>query len=73
MPLCQYMSMFALKAVLLALFGNQMKDDQEVLKFERRYSVVSVISTVELSYHGCLELVLESLGTKPHSCRFGIV
>lgn len=39
-PLCEYMSMFALKAVLLALFGNQMKDDKEVLKFERSYSVV---------------------------------
>lgn len=39
-PLCQYMSTFALKTVLLALFGNQMKDDQEVLKFERQYAVV---------------------------------
>ena len=26
-----------------------------------------------LVYHGCFELVLESLGKKAHSCRFGII
>ena len=37
-----------------------------------------LVTTVELQwlehgwlvYHGCFELVLESLGTKSHSCRF---
>ena len=43
-PICQYMSLFALKAVLLALFGNFMKDDKEVLEFERHYMQVSVLT-----------------------------
>ena len=41
-PLCQYMSMFALKAVLLALFGKSMKDDKAVLDFHQKYDLVSI-------------------------------
>ena len=26
-----------------------------------------------LVYHGCFELILEPLGKKSHSCRFGII
>ena len=43
MPLCQYMYMFALKANLLALFGNTMKEDKAVLDFRQKYEIVSII------------------------------
>ena len=39
-PLCQYMSMYALKSVLIALYGEVMKDDKQVLDFKRTYDVV---------------------------------
>ena len=39
-PLTQYMFMFALKTVLLALYGNAMKDDKEVEEFKKRYDKV---------------------------------
>lgn len=39
-PLTQFMSMFALKAVLAALFGEKMKNDKEVLEFKNVYDVI---------------------------------
>ncbi|KAJ8313733.1 hypothetical protein KUTeg_008294 [Tegillarca granosa] len=38
-PLSQYMSAFALKIVLRALFGQSFKDDKEVLEFRRNYDI----------------------------------
>ena len=37
------------------------------------YSRPSVARTLTVAYHGCFELVLESLGKKSHSCKFGII
>lgn len=42
-PLCQYMSMFALKSLLVALFGEHMKSDAEVLEFKKVYDIVSTV------------------------------
>ena len=39
-PTTEYMSMFALKAVLLALYGKHMNDDKKVLEFKHIYDQV---------------------------------
>ena len=46
-PLSQYMSMLALKAVLQALFVNIMKDDKDVLEFKRKYDQVRWIDILK--------------------------
>ncbi|XP_052251216.1 cytochrome P450 20A1-like [Dreissena polymorpha] len=45
-PVSEYMSVFALKAVLLALYGKAMKDDKKVLEFKHIYD--NVWSELEL-------------------------
>ncbi|KAK3588054.1 hypothetical protein CHS0354_012100 [Potamilus streckersoni] len=38
-PLSMYMSAFSLKAVLITLFGKNIKDDKKILEFRRKYDV----------------------------------
>ena len=38
-----------------------------------KYSRTSMALTLMTCYHGCFELILESLRKKFHSCRFGIL
>ena len=69
-PLCQYMSMFALKAVLLALFGSFMKDDKEVLNFHREYEIVRIEFSAQNKCRGRLRRGLKVSVKLPFYSKF---
>ena len=69
---CSVLSIWAMSSVIC---WNVVREGgwQNLEGTRNQDTVVQWVEHWWLVYHGCFELVLASLGTKSHSCRFGII